>query len=408
MSVSNNNSGYVFISYSSKNKDFAEKMRDLLNSKRIKTWMAPGNIPVGRKYAEVINQALKDCSCLLLLLSNDSQNSVWVAKEVERAINYRKPIFPVQIEDVKLNNEFELYISNDHLIAIQRIEENSAEIQGLLQSLGAVLNTDIYQTNKKEPNNTANTENETGSFEDNGEEKQQNFQDFIVENDTLKAYIGHDSKVIIPYGIKEIGVCAFMGCGEITEITIPDSVTIIRDFAFHFCSNLTTVNIPESVTIICTSSFSNCHSLKEIIIPDSVRNIERAAFSGCHSLESITLPCNITKINNRTFDSCWSLAKITIPDSVTNIGDFAFSGCMELTEIAIPNSVTNIGYCAFYDCHSLTEIAIPRSVINVGDYAFERCKSLRRVVLSRKNNLGKHIFSGRGFLSLGPTLVYID
>ena len=105
--------GYVFISYSTKNKILAEAMRDLLKSEGVETWMAPKDIPAGSKYAQVINRSIKDCSCFLLMLSNDAQNSVWVAKEVERAVNYRKPVIPVQIENVALNDEFELYISTD-------------------------------------------------------------------------------------------------------------------------------------------------------------------------------------------------------------------------------------------------------------------------------------------------------
>lgn len=139
MDISHNISKYAFISYSTKNQAFADAMRNLLNNNGIETWMAPGDIPIGSKYADVINKAVKHCSCFLLVLSNDSQNSVWVAKEVERAINYHKPIFSVQIEDMTLNDEFEFYISTDQLVAIQKIDKNATEIKKLLQSIKAVL-----------------------------------------------------------------------------------------------------------------------------------------------------------------------------------------------------------------------------------------------------------------------------
>lgn len=124
--------GYVFISYSTKNQAFADAVKDLFTKNNIKTWMAPGDIPVGRKYPEIITKALRDCSCLVLLLSDASQNSIWVPKEVERAINYKKPIVPLQLESVTLNDEFELYISTDQIIAIRKIDETSEEIQKLL------------------------------------------------------------------------------------------------------------------------------------------------------------------------------------------------------------------------------------------------------------------------------------
>lgn len=139
MDISYNKSNYVFISYSTKNQASADAMKDLLNRSGIETWMAPGDIPVGSKYAYVINKALKHCSCFLLMLSNDAQNSIWVAKEVERAINYHKPIFSVQIEDMILNDEFEFYISTDQLVAVRKIDKNAKEIKKLLQSVKAVL-----------------------------------------------------------------------------------------------------------------------------------------------------------------------------------------------------------------------------------------------------------------------------
>lgn len=121
--------GYAFISYSTKNQKTADAMRDLLKESGIKTWMAPGDIPAGSKYAKVINRAVKDCACFILVLSEDSQNSVWVAKEVERAVNYRKPIIPIQIEDVVLNDEFELYISTDQVVMIKEIKKIIASLR---------------------------------------------------------------------------------------------------------------------------------------------------------------------------------------------------------------------------------------------------------------------------------------
>lgn len=127
--------GYAFISYSSKNQSSADAMRILLNSKGIDTWMAPGDIPAGSKYAGVIKQALSECSCLVLMLSQATQNSEWVPKEVERAIHYKKTIIPVQIEDVVLTDEFDQYLCNTHIISVNKIDEESAAIKNLINSI---------------------------------------------------------------------------------------------------------------------------------------------------------------------------------------------------------------------------------------------------------------------------------
>ncbi len=126
--------GYAFISYSSKDQSPADSLRTLLKKYRIESWMAPYDIPAGSNYAQVISKALKECSCLILLLTDRSQNSLWVGKEVERAINYRKPIIPIQLEDVILNDVFEFYISTDQIVAIPKIDESDM-MQKVLKSV---------------------------------------------------------------------------------------------------------------------------------------------------------------------------------------------------------------------------------------------------------------------------------
>jgi len=134
--------GYAFISYSSKDQPVADSVRELFKKKGITTWMAPYDIPVGSKYALVISKALKECACLVLLLTNASQSSTWVSKEVERAISYNKVIIPIQLESLVLNDEFEFYISTDQIIAINIIDENSSELQKILTSVTACTGTE--------------------------------------------------------------------------------------------------------------------------------------------------------------------------------------------------------------------------------------------------------------------------
>lgn len=47
-------------------------------------------------------------------------------------------------------------------------------------------------------------------------------------------------KVIIPFGITEIGACAFQYNSEITSVEIPDSVIKIGKEAFSCCKSLNT------------------------------------------------------------------------------------------------------------------------------------------------------------------------
>mgnify|MGYP004477570763 CR=1 FL=1 len=130
--------GYAFISYSTKNQSSADAMRTLFNKHNIDTWMAPYDIPAGRKYAAVITKAIRDCSCFVLLLSNDSQESEAVDSEVELAtLTYKKSIITVELEKVILNDSFTFYIHNKQIIAVHIIDENSYEVKQVLDAVKA-------------------------------------------------------------------------------------------------------------------------------------------------------------------------------------------------------------------------------------------------------------------------------
>lgn len=145
--------GYAFISYSSKNQTEADATRRLFAQNGIQTWMAPNDIPAGSKYAAVIVDALKKCSCLVLLLTKESQESPWVEKEVERAISYGKSVITIQSNGLVLNNCYEYYLCNQQIVYVKRISENSEGIQKVLNAVialtGRSLENSTHRSNER-------------------------------------------------------------------------------------------------------------------------------------------------------------------------------------------------------------------------------------------------------------------
>jgi hypothetical protein len=91
-----------FISYSSKDQEFAERLHADLQAKGVRCWFAPQNIRRGEKIHEQIDQAIRMYDKLLLILSADSMNSEWVKTEIanarQREIHEkRKMLFPVSL-----------------------------------------------------------------------------------------------------------------------------------------------------------------------------------------------------------------------------------------------------------------------------------------------------------------------
>ena len=129
----------VFISYSSKEKEMADLVRETLENNGISCWMAPESIPASSGYAAEITEAISNCKVVVLILSYPSMESKWVTKEVDFAICENKPIIPFHIDDSKLNKTFQLYLNNvQHIDAYKRVK---MALGDLLENVNALVGT---------------------------------------------------------------------------------------------------------------------------------------------------------------------------------------------------------------------------------------------------------------------------
>ena len=162
--------------------------------------------------------------------------------------------------------------------------------------------------------------------------------------------------VLIENGVTTVGVGAFDGCHNLTNVIIPDTAITIGDYAFYMCINLKNVIIPDGVGGIGMRTFANCHNLTKVIIPDSVTTVGVYAFESCTSLTSVTIPDSVTKIDDCAFVNCDNLISVTLGNNVTTIGCNAFFLCNSLVCVTISDSVKVIEYMAFDDCPNLTDV----------------------------------------------------
>ena len=126
----------IFISYKSDEFNDALYIKNSLEKNGFSCWMAPMDIAGGSSYASQIPKAIENCKVFLLILSERAQNSKWVPKELDQAINSDKLIIPFMIDDCKLNNEFSFYLSNVQIyFAYKKIDET---LQMLINHLNTV------------------------------------------------------------------------------------------------------------------------------------------------------------------------------------------------------------------------------------------------------------------------------
>lgn len=93
-----------FISYSSKDEDFAKRLHADLQSHGVRCWFAPEDMKIGDEIRSRIDESIRMYDKLLLVLSEHSVGSVWVKKEVETAFEKeahqnRFVLFPVRLDD---------------------------------------------------------------------------------------------------------------------------------------------------------------------------------------------------------------------------------------------------------------------------------------------------------------------
>ena len=75
----------VFISYSTKDEDFAKRLHSRMRDEGLRVWYSPEDIKGGQKLHEQIDQAVRVYEKLLLVLSPNSMNSEWVKTEIRKA-----------------------------------------------------------------------------------------------------------------------------------------------------------------------------------------------------------------------------------------------------------------------------------------------------------------------------------
>jgi hypothetical protein len=93
-----------FISYSTKDQEFARRLYSRMRDEKLRVWFAPEDIKGGQKLHEQLERAIQMHDRLLIVLSEESMQSEWVLSEIRKArdieINEgRRKLFPIMLVD---------------------------------------------------------------------------------------------------------------------------------------------------------------------------------------------------------------------------------------------------------------------------------------------------------------------
>jgi len=97
-----------FISYSSKDQKFAERLHADLLAKNLRVWFAPEDLKIGDRFQERIEESIRLYDKVMIILSAASVKSRWVEREIlaarEREDREKRTVFfPIRIDDAVID-----------------------------------------------------------------------------------------------------------------------------------------------------------------------------------------------------------------------------------------------------------------------------------------------------------------
>src|SRR5438876_402495 len=93
-----------FISYSSQDQEFVERLYTDLQAKGVRCWYAPEDLRIGEQFWHRIDESVRLHDKLLVVLSQHSVNSKWVEREVMAALEkeqqqHKWVLFPITLDE---------------------------------------------------------------------------------------------------------------------------------------------------------------------------------------------------------------------------------------------------------------------------------------------------------------------
>jgi uncharacterized protein YjbI with pentapeptide repeats len=117
-----------FISYSTKDQTFADRLYADLQNKGVRCWFAPHDVQGGRKLHEQIDEAIRLHDKLLLILSSHSMESEWVKTEIAKARkrelrDNRRVLFPIRLAPFETLRDWECFDADNGKDSAREIRE---------------------------------------------------------------------------------------------------------------------------------------------------------------------------------------------------------------------------------------------------------------------------------------------
>ena len=198
----------------------------------------------------------------------------------------------------------------------------------------------------------------------------------------------------IHYPANTIPAMAFFG-KPLTTVTLAQDTKAIGMAAFAGCKQLTEIDLPEGLDSIAAYAFSSS-ALGHINLPGTIKTMGIGVFAHCTSLLTATVnPAAAMALPKDTFLDCLFLNVLSLGQNVVAIEDGALAGAERLTSITFidGNNISHIGTAAFIGS-GITNFNFEQSTTlnHIGDWAFATSKQVSATMPASVNHVGKGAF----------------
>jgi hypothetical protein len=206
----------IFINYKREEQPVARKLADALESEGWTVWWDP-KLRAGERFNDLIEKALKESKCVVVMWSKLSVESQYVKHEANYALR-RNKLVPVMIEEVELPFRFE----DLHTLTLLEWDgsKDYSEFRRLVEDIAAIAPPTKRQKTQQraesdvEPGTMSRDKRKDGSTTLPGvEQPKHKLEPGAVFRDTLKDGSQGPEMVVVPAGTFKMGDIQGTGFG---------------------------------------------------------------------------------------------------------------------------------------------------------------------------------------------------
>ena len=125
----------VFVSYSRKDSEIVQSVVDRLKAEGYRCWMDVTGIESSDEFKRVLVTAIRQSKVILFFSSANSNSTEWTVKEINIAVQMKKPIIPVRLDDAPYDDSILFDLSGLDYIAYEEKSIHDVGLEKLLRGV---------------------------------------------------------------------------------------------------------------------------------------------------------------------------------------------------------------------------------------------------------------------------------